>query len=362
MVAGDITVNHMLMRLLGGDTGRRTRRSAGWRTAVVALLLMVAGTGVPHAQKNTPGALPASHKAHLDGPLADHLGRAGDSDLERVIITLQPGAKHGLLRALRAQGFQAKNDFSVIEAFAGELPRGLLRALQHHPDVVSISTDAAMRPMSLTTSVTGTALNTAHTLRTTLGLDISGAAASRTYQQGDTNAYGSAVDTFVDSLAPWTNYSASTFGWVDSGGTGSPAGALIRFEQLFGAGAGQIRTDPTITSVTLRIGQYADGSATASAGLYRMLVPWSAASTYQSMTTSGVGIQRDNVEAAMSADANISGLSTWGYRTFSGAALTASVQAWANGRRTTGGSCGKPSPTTGGCAPLKMQRWPAGRC
>jgi subtilisin family serine protease len=54
------------------------------------------------------------------------------------------------------------------------------------------------------------------------------------------------------------------------------------------------------------------------------------------MTTSGPGIQRDNVEASASADATITNLKLWGARTFSGSGLTAALQDWGNGQPNNG--------------------------
>ena len=64
-------------------------------------------------------------------------------------------------------------DFGVIDAFASEPPRGVLRALQQHADVVSMSVDADVSPMSVA-GVTGTAQGSPYSLRSTLGLTSGG--------------------------------------------------------------------------------------------------------------------------------------------------------------------------------------------
>ncbi len=86
------------------------------------------------------------------------------------------------------------------------------------------------------------------------------------------------------------------------------------------------RTADDITSATLKVAQLADGASTASASLYRVLVSWGASSTvtWNSMSTSGPGMQRDNVEASAMADATTTNLTLTGLRTFSGAGLTSS--------------------------------------
>ena len=63
-----------------------------------------------------------------------------------------------------------------------------------------------------------------------------------------------------------------------------------------------------------------------------MLMPWDKTTTWTSLTTSGLGLQRDNVEASAAAAASVTNLAVAGEATLSGASLTASVQAWANGQ------------------------------
>ena len=158
-------------------------------TVALALCLLTGGAVAPQAQgPRRPGrdAAAARRDARTDLRLADRLSRAGDTERERVIITVKPGTKPGLLRALLAQGAQVSHDLTLIEAFAGDVPAGLLRALQHHPDVVALSTDAEMRPMGVTSSVSGAAENTPYTLRRTLGLDSSIAVDNTSTAKGNT--------------------------------------------------------------------------------------------------------------------------------------------------------------------------------
>ena len=51
---------------------------------------------------------------------------------------------------------------------------------------------------------------------------------------------------------------------------------MVRFDNLFGDGANQIPYGSLITSATLTVSGRGDGSSSATAGLYRMLVDWSA--------------------------------------------------------------------------------------
>ena len=303
--------------------------SSGWYALAVALLLVATGTVAPHAQGRGQGRGPQRRADRADLQLAERLNQGDGTDRERVIITLKPGAKRRLLQELQAYGERADQDFGVIDAFAGRLPRRMLRQLRQHPDVVSMSVDADVSPMSVA-GVTGTAQGSAYSLRSTLGLTSpSATATTKTFQQG-ANSYTATVDGGIEKSVPTTSYASVTTMEIEQTAT-DESGLLIRFDQLVGTGTGQIPPGATITSATLRVAQLADGSSSATASLYRMLATWNASATWNGMATSGAGVQLDNVEALASADATISGLTTTGYRTFSGTGLTAALQYWVNG-------------------------------
>ena len=89
-------------------------------------------------------------------------------------------------------------------------------------------------------------------------------------------------------------------------------------------------TDRGSTITSAKVSLYLSGVATSGsdiAQMHRMLVSWPDTATYNSMTTSGPGIQHDDVEARVVADAsaNVSIGSTKGF------SVTATVQDWANG-------------------------------
>ncbi len=113
------------------------RRAGIW----ISILLLSVGLVFAVAPDARPDREPQG--ARVDRELADRLLRAGDDEPQRVIVTMKPGTKGQLVKALRAQGARVKHDFSLIDGFAGEVPVGLLRALQKHQDVVSLSSDAA---------------------------------------------------------------------------------------------------------------------------------------------------------------------------------------------------------------------------
>ena len=149
-----------------------------------------------------------------------------------------------------------------------------------------------------------------------------GTTVTKTFRQGDSN--GSVVkDGGVNGAAPNTNY--ATAGYIAVNVT-SGGHALIRFDNVFGNGPNQIPYGSTVTSATVSV--YLSGVGGASpAAMHRMLVSWPETATYNSMTTSGPGIQHDNVEANAVADA-YSNVSVGGTKSFP---VTATVQAWSNG-------------------------------
>ncbi len=265
----------------------------------MALLLIVAAAGDPQAQGRSGSSGPR-RGAHLDRPLAERLARGLDQDEEnvRVIIRLKPGAKRGLIQALRAQGATVSADFTVVEAVAANLPVRLVRALQAHDLIEGISTDADVSATGLSTSVSGAALNSVYSLRSTLGLQTTTSTSStKTFQQG--NGYTGAVDTEVRLLYPTTSRGNVATLEVDNDliPNDGYVWSLVRFDNLFGSGSNQIPVGSTITSATLTLNHYADGDYGASASLHQMLVDWNGSSTWASLLMSGPGVQFDNVEA-----------------------------------------------------------------
>lgn len=144
--------------------------------------------------------------------------------------------------------------------------------------------------------------------------------------QNGLNGYGGTVDTFVSMNKPNTNYSASTELTVDSdtpGGSGKPAQALIRFDNLFGSDSSQIPAGATIVSAHLVL-QTTDAGG--GANLYRMLTAFTGASTWNSTVN---GVQANGVEASASPEAVLTAAQL-GIGEIS-IDVTASVAAWAAG-------------------------------
>jgi uncharacterized repeat protein (TIGR01451 family) len=156
-------------------------------------------------------------------------------------------------------------------------------------------------------------------------------AATATFQQG-VSGYASTQDTELRSGEPDTQLGSQTDLSVDLGDP--PTGiqqVLIRFDNLFGAGAGQIPVGSVIHSATLRVTVTGGTSGAAQITLNRMLVTWSEASTWNTMVN---GVQMDGTDASATVDATIANPTATGNQTWSGANLTATVQAWCNGTAT----------------------------
>jgi serine protease AprX len=269
----------------------------------------------------------------LDRHLRGTVERATDDDAPvKVIVTVRPSARKGLPQKLRAHGARVSTDLSVIDASAAELTVKELRRLAHDTDVLSVSVDADVHADGVASTVSGAALNSGYSLRSTLALrGVSTTATTKTFQQGDATAYSGTADSGVNSGAATTNYGTATSVKVEVSSS-AKRGMLVRFDNLFGTGAGQIPSGSTVTAASLRVTTVSDGDTSGATSLHQMLRAWDPSATWNALATSGAGLQFDNVEARASADASVSATKTGGSFTFSGAGVAASVQAWANGQ------------------------------
>ncbi len=304
---------------------RSTRQKAArWlRPVMVAALLLRCA--------NVFGAPASDEDQKFDHALRDKVKQGSSGDRIQVIVSTRPGARGQLMKRLAADGAKVNGQYALTDAVVVSLSKGQARKLAKNGDVVAISSDAPVHSDGLAVAAVGAATNSPYTLRGTLGLDtVSSVATSKTFTPF-ANSYNSAVNGYVTSSNPTGVIgSGSRVSVVDGGLLGTRAGFLVRFDAVFGDGPNQIPYGSQITSVSMTLSSRGDGSATATAGVYRMLADWSPASSWASMLTSGLGIQRDNVEAAASADASVVNLSN-GTHVFTGAGMVDAVQSWANG-------------------------------
>lgn len=145
-----------------------------------------------------------------------------------------------------------------------------------------------------------------------------------TFQQG-TSGYTSAADTFLHAGSPTANNSAVTPLVIDGPTVAVPGDerqALLRFDNVFGNGVGQVPLGATINSATLTV-NITNASLTGAA-LHRMLQPWTATDNWNTWVG---GVQADGVEANSTSDVT-SFLNSTGTHTIN---VTASVAAWAAG-------------------------------
>jgi len=109
-----------------------------------------------------------------------------------------------------------------------------------------------------------------------------------------------------------------------------PEHAFIRFDEIIGAGEGQIPPGSTIHAAVLDLASIISNAMGAGGRIHRMLKPWEANYTWNDFVE---GVEANDIEAA-SAPTIVAGTSErtpivqGGYLTFQ---VTSDVQAWANG-------------------------------
>jgi hypothetical protein len=146
-----------------------------------------------------------------------------------------------------------------------------------------------------------------------------GSVVQASFQQGAAG-YRGTVDTFLEENAPSALRAASTSLNVDlddPSGTGLETQALLRFEDVFGAGAGQVPPGAPITAAWLDLTTTNSG---AGAAIHRMSADWDDGASWASF--GGDGLQA-GTEAEAAPDATVPGSGT-PLR----ADVTASLAAW----------------------------------
>lgn len=116
----------------------------------------------------------------------------------------------------------------------------------------------------------------------------------RNFQQGAVNngvTYSGAVDTMLQQALPTANNGAAATLSLSNANSPNNSQALLRFDNIFGAGAGQIPTNARIVSAWVHLTVTTGGHMPS---FHRMLQSWSAADTWNSKVG---GVSRDGVEA-----------------------------------------------------------------
>lgn len=146
--------------------------------------------------------------------------------------------------------------------------------------------------------------------------------------QQNLNGYTGTRDTELRGAAPDAPQGAATGVTVDLDDGGGISHGLLRFDDLFGSGPGQVPVGAQIVSATLVIQHNVANANGTPVHLHRMLRTWDAATdTYNSL---GAGVQADDTEARSVIDAvvNSAGLTVPFTLNID---VTPTAQAWANG-------------------------------
>jgi myo-inositol-hexaphosphate 3-phosphohydrolase len=144
-----------------------------------------------------------------------------------------------------------------------------------------------------------------------------------TFQNG-AGGYDGTADLFLSENKPDRTHDLYEYLSVDGEqhtGSGKMTEAVMRFDNLFGSGAGQIPLGATIVSAQLVV-HTTDGGG--GAAFYRLLQPFTSDSTWNSF---GDGIQADGTEALAAPDLIVEATAIG----LTALDVTKSLQAWANG-------------------------------
>jgi hypothetical protein len=146
-----------------------------------------------------------------------------------------------------------------------------------------------------------------------------------TFQDG-VSAYTGTQDTYLAQAAPGTVEGAlDNWRWDSENPAPNAEFGLIRFDNLFGAGPGQIPPGSTINSAVLTI-EVANGSVTPEGSINESSVDWSEATATWNNFGGEAGVQADEYLASPAYVAPIAVGSA-------GITVTSSVQAWSSGSR-----------------------------
>lgn len=144
-----------------------------------------------------------------------------------------------------------------------------------------------------------------------------------TFQDG-ADDYAGTVDTEIWAVAPNTILDGNINASSDANNDGGESQVLMRFDKIIGSKAKQVPANATVHSAKLIVSAFDEGTTV---HLHRMLVPWKASATWNSLVG---GVTADGLEAAKKVESL-----TFGKISASSSAIsfevTDTVQAWVNG-------------------------------
>lgn len=114
--------------------------------------------------------------------------------------------------------------------------------------------------------------------------------------QNGVDGYELAVDTEIWALAPTTILESNPNASSDANNDGGESQVLLRFDGIFGSEDHQIPNDAAIVSAKLFVSAFDQGNTV---NLHRMLVPFSATATWDSLVD---GVSADDMEASRHKD------------------------------------------------------------
>ena len=154
---------------------------------------------------------------------------------------------------------------------------------------------------------------------------------STSFRQGQ-NGYAGTGDTYIDQNAGTTNFGEQDTIWVDGDRNGGTAGspdsqAMIRFNNLFGSGPGQIPAGAQIESaeLILHTSDRTDAQSPNTIALHRLLQNWTESGAVWNTFN---GFATDGIEAILAANGSVVPSVRDGYVSFD---VTESLMAWAAG-------------------------------
>ncbi len=206
---------------------------------------------------------------------ADAVFAGHDHNLERVVIGDFPYFVSG------AGGKKSRTMPTVISGseFRNDTENGALQ--------VTLDGDLATFEFYAVDGITGQLLDT-------FTIDKNAPKPVRVSFQHGVDDYTGTVDTFIQENAPTANSSVAVelgFDGDDPSGSGLAVQALIRFDDIFGDGPGQIPLDSQIAYAKLELNVTNEGD---SFELHRMMTSWDDTATWDSLVD---GVQADGVEA-----------------------------------------------------------------
>jgi hypothetical protein len=180
-------------------------------------------------------------------------------------------------------GYNAASDVITLTSIGGDLGDGVYN--------ITLSGGAAAIADTVGNSMTSQTLS--FEIDTTVQQTV-----TVSFQDG-VNSYNGTVDTYVTGDSTGSSFGSATTLEVDDGSGDEQT--LIRFDDIFGGGTGQIPIGATIQSATLEV---VNSNGGGNPNMHRMLAAWSGSSTWNSL---GAGVSPNGVEAIASVDGSLPG-------------------------------------------------------